>query len=466
MHLISNKELKRGYAALDAVIQGPSFGTLSSDDRYRALSAAGGVAAELEHTKEGYAYSLLASDMPQATADDWELRLDGANQLKLTVDVIHSLTALARRWPDRLADYKDEFIYRTIWNAKEQPENSAQLLELTRTLFDVKWKSDQLVEPSRIWRDLTLALIEKGRVDAAIEVTERITDPYDVIAMRIDNRFISVVRARPENFNVDGATARRIKELEAAADALPKKLSWRRYVAELLRQQGHYSAALGALDSLISEVASVADAKGYYEDYDDEWVWVLNDRAIALERLGRWEEAEHQYLQAGLLRERGGTNVSQRINLAQTYCSWGQPEKALKSLEPIEAGSTSPYGSMQIYIVRLVAGLQLSNQKMADAALAAMALHRKDSESTYERALLETNHLDEAAALLIARLADRKSRQDALLGIQHYAQWAAPEHTKELDARWRSVIERPSVAASIAKVGSLETYRLENALDY
>lgn len=463
MGLISDKKYDLGYAALEAVIQSPSFAKLSSDDRHRALYVAGAVAVNLKRTKEGYAYSVLSSEMPETTGDDWDVRIYAASHLELTADLLHSLTVLAQRWPNQLAGHKDEFIEQTIWAAKKQPENSEALLDLMQTLFDVKWKSDQHVEPSWMWRDLTLALIEKGRMDAAIKVAERVTDPYDVIAMRIDNRFSSVVRAHPEHFNVDAAATRHLKELEAAAQALPKKLRWRRAVAESLRQQRHYAAALGALDSIIAEVASVSDAKAYYSDYDDEWVWVLNDRAKVLQRLGRRAEAEQQYLQAVQLHEGGTTtNVSQRINLALTYCGWGQPEKALKSLEPLTSGSTSSYGTMVMNIVRVEAGQQLHDKTMTDAALAAMALNQNDSDKAYEEALIKANHLDEAATLLITRLADPKKRLDALLTIQDYAPWAMPEqHTKELNARWRSVVERPSVAAAIAKVGSIETIQLE-----
>jgi hypothetical protein len=84
--------------------------------------------------------------------------------------------------------------------------------------------------------------------------------------------------------------------------------------------------------------------------------------------------------------------------------------------------------------------------------------HRKDDIATWQRALLRHGDLDAAAALLVERLNAPDWRNQALVGMQHYARRPQTAVMKTLDQRWNAVTSRPEVQAALANVGRVERF--------
>ena len=69
--------------------------------------------------------------------------------------------------------------------------------------------------------------------------------------------------------------------------------------------------------------------------------------------------------------------------------------------------------------------------------LADIGTHRTDSMPAYQQALTSANHLDDAARVLISRLQDPSQRIDALMEVQHYAEFPLPPRSREIRRRGR-----------------------------
>jgi tetratricopeptide (TPR) repeat protein len=199
-----------------------------------------------------------------------------------------------------------------------------------------------------------------------------------------------------------------------------------------------------------------------YDDINDDLIWILNNRAIALGGLGRRDEELELLIRAARRPEHGDPNVSQAINLGQFYCDLGRPKDALFAILDVE--KTSPYGQSQLETVHLCAALQLGDKDAAASALNYLKDHQADSPRTYQSALVLVGDYDGAAALLIQRLNDPSMRADALTEVQNYMDPADLEWPVKSRERFRVVVNRDDVQKAIHKVGRIESFNLRSDL--
>jgi hypothetical protein len=456
--LVADQKFAQGESALQAVIDANTFNSLPADDRYQALSAAGKVGIQHGQLKLGYGYMVRALAMSQADYEDRVMQLGAAGKLGYTSDAVAGLTDLAQRWPGRVNELNTYYVGDLIQSARKLPSGS--LLRLLRALYDAHWKGKWGEEPSGIWREFVLRLLEDGRLAEAIEVSARVTDAYDLIDMRSDRRYDAVVAPNPSRFDIDAAAERELRVTQSLSEHQPRSLALKTNVIELLRHQQHYAAALAATDSLIVELRSTNYPEKIYADYSEQNNWFLDQRALVLERAGRWDDAVAQLSSAAVLLENGAANVSQLINLGDLYCKLARPQDARTAVGRLVA-HPSPFGVMEMEEVRLDAAVQLQDSKEAARSLQYLREHRSDDPSAYQYALIVVNQPDLAAQVLIERLLDPEQRREALATAQTYAEPTATPRDMELRARWRAVIARQDVQAAIQKVGRAESYHLE-----
>jgi tetratricopeptide (TPR) repeat protein len=376
--------------------------------------------------------------------------------------LVRDLTVLVRRWPDRVAGFNPDFVGRAVEDARRRPVREE--FALLEALYAAHWKLKGGIEPSAAWRDLTLLLLEHDRKADAREVASHIGDPYVLISMRADRRFDSVVAANEGGFDVDAAARREFHDLEIASDAAPRLLVLQVQVLAVLMHQRHYAGMLGAADSVLAAIRSTNFPEHLYEDLQDQEPWFLEYRAIALYRVGRWDDAVEQMREAANLFENHSGNVSQRIDLGGLDCELGRPKDALAAIAEITE-PTSPYGSMQIERIRLEAAVQLGDAAQVKRSLAYLRAHRAVSAETYQEALIAANELDLAARVLADRLADARERQDALESVQQYALEPQGPMAEALDGRLRAVIAHEDVQEAIKRFGRVERYDLAADFD-
>jgi tetratricopeptide (TPR) repeat protein len=459
LRLLEDKNWPGAIAALRVIIEAKSFDTLPAHSRYEALSIAGKVMVQHGTLELGYEDLVRTTAMPEAAFGDWLARLQAARRLGNEDDSVVCLTLIARKWPANVAKFDSDYLFRIVDGSSRLKRDTR--LSLLQALYDAHWKLKWDIEPSASWRDLALLLVDKGRLPGAIDVSGHVTDVYVLLAMRADRRFDAVVSAAQSQFDIEAAAEREFHWFESASERAPQFLELQSDVLRVLLEQRRYSGMLASADAVLLAIQSTNFPTKLYEDYDAQLSLFLELRAIALERAGRYDEAVAQLTAASLLPENGGGNVSQLIDLGALYCALGRPKEALSAIGSVLT-ATSPYGASAMEMVRLDASVQMTDSKGAESSLRFLRIHRADSPSDYEYALMLMNQPDRAAEELIAQLRDADDRQNALRFVQTYAPVTGTARELDLDARRRAVIARADVQAAIRKVGRVEAYRLES----
>ena len=452
--VLAGKHYGRGLAELRDVIAAPAFESLAIDDQFQALTLAAAAAIPAETTlAHGYIDRAIA--LPGIGFEDQ------LTTLRMTVDsgyaaaAIKSLTSLARQWPDRLASLDNRLILRALSLADHVARGDRFLV--LQSLYAAHWKVEWDIEPSVYWRDLALLLLEQGSLRQAIDVSTHVTEPYVLIAMRADRRFDAVVGAHPDQFDAEAAAEREVKISQSLSDEHPQSLALKARAMEALLHEQHYAAMLAASDSAVQAILSTNFPDKLYGDYVEEHGSYFYLRSVALQREGRWDEAEAQLVAAG---HEG--DVNQLINLAYFYCALDRPSDALAVISTLGPARTSPYGAMHVEAVKLQSAVQLGDRTQQTRSMQYLSTHYADAPRTYLYALIVAKELDQAARYVITELNDKELRQSTLLDIQEYLPTPGSEAELEIEAQWRSVIARKEVQAAIHRVGRIESYHLES----
>ena len=459
LKLVSEHHFSEAEGIIQPLIHAKDFGRLPSAEQYRALLTAAKLAFTLKEPTLEYESRVRLLALPEATGEDRMSRLNAANRLKDTREIIVSLTDVVQKSPESLDHLNYQFILHQLGEAKKNLPHGAAL-PLMQALYAAQWKVLWGLEPSGTWQDFALLLLEQNRLLEATDVSKHVTDEYVLISMRADRRFDAITVANPEQFDADAAARKNLEHFQLVAERAPKSLMPRVMVMERLLEEQHYGAALAVADGLVAEIRLRADPKQWYDDFDARYVWILDTRSRVLRRLGRWDEGVDQLAAASWVSGKDGKNVSQVINLGELYCDLGTPKDGLGTL--VRLGSDiSSYGRMQEAAVRLDAAVQLGDAQETTKWLSFIREHRLDAPRTYDDALLRMNDFDTAAKWLIERLEDKDLRSAALLTIQDYAVPRETTRQAELRKRRRELMAREDMRAEVQKVGKIEQYNLE-----
>jgi hypothetical protein len=458
LRLIANQQFDAGLAALQSLIDARSFASLPSDDQYHALLAAGRAEMRFQRWSLARRYMTRAAAMPQATADEQLALVTIGWQLHDQPLIAESLTAVARKWPDRLGKMDEDYLTAILAGQAKLPRATA--LALLQSLYAANFKLKWDIEPSESWRDLMLMLIERGRPAEAAELSARITDPYVLIEIRADRRFDTVVAAHPEAFDGVAAADRQIKWLQAKDEDGANALRVKVLLMAALMRRHHAAAALAIGDDAIAEIRDTNYPERRFVDYLAEYGNLLTERAFALLDLGLWDEGVAQLKAAAREFEHDRDNVAAAIDLAEVECDLARPADARSVLAQITAG-LSPYGQMRVEGVRLDVATQEGDTAQVGRSLSYLRAHRGEAPMSYLSGLIIANQLDRAAEELRRELLDPDWRQNALGNVQTYTPEQATPRDLEMRARWLSVLARPEVQQAIAKVGRVESYDME-----
>lgn len=444
---------------LTAVIDAPGFSGLTTAERYAALYVAGVAAGKSGDPERGYEYLKRATALDKADGKAWAARAQVAYTRTAIDDAISSLTIVARRWPESLPLVDDLLVFRLARHAKRSTAGTQAYFGLLDALYAAGWKSPSGREPASLWCELTLLLLERGQTDRARQVAARVNGTYSLIGMRVDNRFEPVRKAAPERFDIDKAAAKEIGTLRESVQRSPRSMEALLDLTEALLMARQYDEVLKLTYQTSTRTLSATRNAAPFDDADRYLIWVMDQRARAYAGLNRQEEAADELLRARRFEEQGAKNVSQSINLAYRYTVMGRSKDALDSLAEMGTNITS-YGAMQVEAVKLAAAVQLKNAAEVDRALSYLREHRTDAPATFLWALVKADRLDEAADWLITRLDDPRERLSALLDIQQYAEPPATPAQAEWRGRWKQLIQREDVQATVAKVGRIEAFNV------
>jgi len=442
--------------ALSAVIADPSFNGLASSQQYVVLSTATLVAINLGQFPRARDLSKRATLVDPENPDE----LYQLSQLsRVTGDTEGAGTSLiqfSERWPELLDNLEQVHIQQTV---QFLDHDSPTRLALLKALFDANWDRNG-AGASPMWFDLAALQIEHGDNAAAAVSMKRVTTPAELVKLRIDRRFDSLVDRDSWRFNVENAAKQRVEALAVLTQAKPRSLSIRSEYIDALLTVGLHDEALAQADAAIAEIAEAGNDSDS-APFDDMrlQVWLHDSRAIALRRLGRPEEAVAVMERASGMSESGAPNISQVINLGQLYCALGRGGDAAATVARVGKNLTG-YGQMALAMVQQCAALQSGDRAGSDAALAYIREHRKDSPVMLLTALLEAGLEDEAADAMIAFLASPGSRPDVLEWAQGFRQ--TPPLVGQVRGRNSrdALLARKDVLDAVAKVGRIEQFAI------
>ncbi len=388
---------------------------------------------------------------------DWQNRFISAAQAGESGKAAEALTMLAERSPDQLAALGSQLDTARLVVLTVRSAEPAAKYRVSSALFARHWLLPNGFQPSEIWSDLALMELERGNIRRAAKVTARMPDPADILIMRIDKQFEPLLRANPEQFDLTVATKRYLAWLSEMCKKFPRTLSYKIEEIYVLSDAGRSEEAIAAADKLLARTPDLDAARLNYDD-GDRFNWLLDYRGMALERLGIWYEAEKNRKRAAQLLENGRPNVSNAINLASFYANLGRSRDAYDALGSMASSDkgTSPYGRMQVDSVLLRIAVTDGDDSRAKEVFERMRQNQAAAPSTFQDALLLTNQIDEAAALLIQRLSDPETRRAALLDVQVYLEEAVSQYDRLIEERWTLLRARQDVIDAVAPVGRIE----------
>jgi beta-barrel assembly-enhancing protease len=384
---------------------------------------------------------------PHAGVDYWNKRLGAALKTHDAQEEVLSLSVLLRQWGFAFSAHSEAVIGRVVadssWAHIGQPR-----VDLLRQLFDMRWKLDDDLEPSRQWRELSLALWEQGQRDDALAVAAHVFDPYQVMIMQVDARYRVLLKAPGLESNVDKAARADIARRRMLIENYPHSLALVVSLARAMWYARQGSDALRLTDEALSKAAA---SPAGYDDAPREMSWLLWARAKAFAELGRYEEGIEQLRRAREIDAKSGAIA---LDLARALSETERAREALAVLPEDEV--LSPYGLMVKQSLSAIIASQLGDAAAATRALDYLRQHRDMAPGSLEEALLADDRMDEAATLMVTRLSDPEQRADALRWLQDYGEQPAPPARLRWRARLKALRNRPEVRTEVAAVGRIE----------
>jgi tetratricopeptide (TPR) repeat protein len=434
-----------------------SFDTADPRLRRALMLMLAGLAAQSEDWAAAKTAILPATELKEAEGIDWAVRMEASAKLDDREDAVKSMTVLAERFPETLADYTDSFIFNWRGRARALPDGEAKAFALDDALAKGGWKSDDpFADTSDFMRDYAQGLLSRGRNAEAEKAAATIVDRETLIGLRADKIFDAIGGSGQERFLPRIGAVARLKSVEALIKDHPKLLVGQTAKAEALLKLNRAAEALAVAEAAIAKANADPTA---FSDMDEALPWAHNLVNDALEQLGRRDQSLEALAVGARVPEHGKPNVSQTLNLSAALVRVGRAKEALATVATVRLDLMSPYGRSVGLWVKVAAATQLGDNAQSQKALAELkALGREGKLNLFE-ALLYRGDLDGAAALLIERLADPTQRTAALVGVQDTPLAPFPtSYDVDLAKRRADLRVRPDIQAAVAKVGRIEHY--------
>lgn len=443
------------YAEADAMYTGlvrdRNFGRLAKSSRAHLLRGAAHAALGVKDLRRA---QLLFRQAGRLDPDDgavvWWLVVIALDLEQPEVAAAETIR-LAGRWPQLLDHFHEHTMFGLLHLL---PESAPVRRELLQALFDAGWTQRGL-GGDYFWYQLALSQLADGDIEAARTVVARIENPEILVDLRIDRRFDPLVDHIAPAFDI-GLAARNFRDrLQARAEAEPNDISRWRDLTYAQLTLGEHEAVLETVAHVQALLASNPKLGDPLSGTQDE-IWVLNNRSIALQRLGRHEEALADLDRARGMTEHGQPNISQALNYGVFLVGLGRPEEALAAVASVRG--MSGYGQMVQASVRFGAALQLGDEALAAEALAHLRAHRDEGPVLLLSNLLRAGDLDAASDVLLELLDSDKHRVEVLGHVQDYLR--APGLPANAASRTHrdALLARPEVRAAIERVGRIESH--------
>lgn len=295
-------------------------------------------------------------------------------------------------------------------------------------------------------------LVRRGRLDEAGPIAATLHNPVSLVRLGTDRRFVALWPDMEKRLGpgADIADAAFIAAAEAQLAKAPTSLIARSGVAEALNIASKEPEALARIADVGATPAALAALSTREQ-------WIINLKARLLADGGQVDQALAALdAVAALPAERNPNGLAFRIIAADMAAETGRHADALKRVDAAQSPDLNDWGKGALAAIKTCA-LARSGQA-AEAAKAAETLPAgwtKEGNNRAVQAALSCLKRDaDAAALLIKRLDDEDSRDDALFDLQPFLiadRPNAPDRMTKADLR--ALKARADVKAAFGKYG-------------
>lgn len=295
-------------------------------------------------------------------------------------------------------------------------------------------------------------LAKRDRLEDAAPIIAALINTANIARLAVDRRYQSLWPALEARLGpgADTADAAFIAAAEKRLAANPQSVIARAGVAEALNIASKEPEALARM----MDVGATPDALARLSNRE---LWTLNLKAALLAEAGRTDEAlEVMDAVAALPAEGRPSLLSFRILGADMAEESGRHADALARAAAADSADLNDFGKQALAGIRTCALAR--SGKLADAQNVAATMpagwSKDGNNRAVQTALACVGRMDAAAAVLIKRLEDESSRDDALFELQPFLindRPNAPDRATK--AALRTLKARPDVKAAFLKWG-------------
>lgn len=436
----------------ERLLADPRLLTLDDAQRSHAWHIAALVAGEQkQEALAGQRLQTALSINPHNTAARFLLAAGQLADDKVTASADNVIRGIADT--EGALDLPKDLVWHLAVALKDTPATQLRLLQ---GVFDHGWKSDG-IEPAELWVTLATLQVEAGEHDKVSATLARVDQPFPLVMLRSDKRFDRYLERGTPRFDPVAAAQRHIDRLRVATMLAPGINDAAVELAYALLIAGQSQEVIGMTQSL-ADYASTAPSRPQGDEARSVG-WLLELRGRAQRQLGQNDDALDTQILAVRMAEDSGL-VDQSLGLGYLYAVLLRPTVAREAVEDLK--DLTAQGESARQLIDLIAALQLNDSAAAQRARDVLSAQRQQASGIYMTSLVADNRLDEAAATLIARLADPLERGGALLELQGFRMSPLLPGEVAFHARWDQFAQRADVKAAVSAVGRVEPYALYN----
>lgn len=434
------------------------FATVNAAGR-DAIHGIGALCAlQLGDNDTAYRFAFEATQSNRSTAQLWRIRFSHQLRLKAYSDAVASVEAMGSRHVEALDSVPIRWLYLLNDDLGKLPDKALQ-----RRLLDVlagsAYRPDEVMATNDGFKlKLAPLLLDEGKQSSAAALVSSMVEPDALVAVSLDLRLRTLL---PADFSVRMAMERRLEQARSSVATHADSMSAVLDMADLLRRLGRVEESLAVLEA----AGPVGPRTAIFSDLDKQRNWWWDAVARAQERLGHYEKAVAAYREGIAAKEGGTPNVSQTINLGHAHLRFGYPERAIAAVAVFEKGKyeASPYGLMEMRLVRGCAHAALGNGAAVKAEIAYVTEHERDHPEALTDLLLCTGDMEGAAAAMIRRLDDPERRLGALLQLSDYDPPVATFPLVPFESKFAELAVRADVMMAIKRAGGTRRFHLQAA---